>query len=77
MFDEEWLGRRVDKYFLGDLRKLNKKSGVDICGESGEYHTYVTDGSSFSSSIGILDFEKVRRNEYYILNILRYEFRGK
>lgn len=43
---EEWLGRRLDDSFLGDL-----PAGVDPCGENGEFHTFVEDMPSFQTAV--------------------------
>ena len=43
----EFLGKVLDK----PLAKEIEKQGSDICGENGEYHTFVVDGPLFSSKI--------------------------
>lgn len=40
-FDESWIGRRLD---LETIDELQGKSGLDVGGENGEYHTIVVDG---------------------------------
>jgi len=71
-FDESWLGHRIDKEFLSDLRK--NKSKVHLLGELGEYHTFVTNGPLFKKSIRILESKKVFRDKkYWYLDITRYE----
>jgi len=80
LFGEEWLGRKVDKGFLEDLRNLQNKHKLHICGESGEYHTLVTDGPIFKRRIKILDNRRVLREGYWdfwLLDILRYEIEEK
>ncbi|MCX5714969.1 MAG: diphthine--ammonia ligase, partial [Candidatus Omnitrophica bacterium] len=42
--DEEWLGRELDKKALSELIAIGNKTGLDICGEQGEYHTLALDG---------------------------------
>ncbi len=42
----EWAGRAFDEQFLADL-----PSGVDPCGENGEFHTFVHDGPIFTERI--------------------------
>jgi diphthine-ammonia ligase len=37
----EWRGRIIDEAFLKDIKDLAKNTGIDICGENGEYHTMV------------------------------------
>lgn len=48
---EEWLGRELDRRAFDDLREVNKKTGIDICGENGEYHTLVFDGPIFKKTL--------------------------
>ncbi len=40
--DERWLGRTIDEKCIDELSDLNKKYGIHICGEGGEYDTFVT-----------------------------------
>ncbi len=47
--DEKFLGRKFDEALLADL----EKTGIDLSGEKGEYHTIVTDGPIFSSPLKI------------------------
>jgi ABC transporter with metal-binding/Fe-S-binding domain ATP-binding protein len=70
--DESWLGRRLDKEALLDLKKLNRKFGVDVGGEGGEYETFVTDGPVFSKRIKIVKSRKAwdgKRGELVIENV--------
>ena len=76
LFGEEWLGRKVDRRFLAELRKLQSMHNVHVCGEWGEYHTLVLDGPIFKRRIKILDSERVLKEGYWkfwLLDILRYE----
>jgi ABC transporter with metal-binding/Fe-S-binding domain ATP-binding protein len=57
-FDESWLGRRLDREALADLRALNDRYGVHVLGEGGEFETLVTDGPHMSRPIE-LDYETV------------------
>ncbi|MDH5437652.1 MAG: diphthine--ammonia ligase [Candidatus Bathyarchaeota archaeon] len=80
LFGEEWLGRKVDRSFLEDLRKLQSKRNIHICGELGEYHTLVTDGPFFKRRVKILDNRKVLKEgywKYWLLDISRYEIEEK
>ncbi|MBL7072813.1 MAG: diphthine--ammonia ligase [Candidatus Omnitrophica bacterium] len=70
----EWLGRKIDKSFISDLKKLNT---VDLCGEAGEYHTFVYDGPIFRKRINILKTEKQKRGKNRFLDILDYEISCK
>ncbi|HSV48708.1 MAG TPA: diphthine--ammonia ligase [Candidatus Acidoferrales bacterium] len=53
----DWLGRVLDRQFYDDILKL---PGVDPCGEGGEYHTVITDGTNFKAKIVIEEAEKKR-----------------
>ena len=75
LLSEEWLGRKVDRNFVSDLLKLESK--VHLCGELGEYHTFVFDGPLFKRRLEILDSEKIARNGYRFLDISKYKISGK
>lgn len=70
---ENWLGRRIDKQFLEDLSGVKDEIGIDLSGEKGEYHTFVTNGPPFKQHIKILGSRKVLRGGYRFLELLRYE----
>lgn len=42
-FGPEWLGRTIDNEAIKDLEQLNKKYGISVIGEGGEYETIVLD----------------------------------
>ena len=77
LFGEEWLGRKVDLDFLSYLSELKQINEIGLCGEAGEYHTFVTDGHLFRQRIEILETNKVLREGYWFLEILRYDLRTK
>jgi uncharacterized protein (TIGR00290 family) len=45
--DESWLGRVTDEQFATDLQK----TGVDACGENGEYHSFAFEGPVFNQPV--------------------------
>ena len=45
---EQWVGKTIDKKFFDKILELNKKYGVHIAGEGGEYETFVVNGPIFS-----------------------------
>jgi len=57
--DESWLGRKIDKKALEELKNLNKKFGLSLVGEGGEYETFVVDGPIFKKRIEIIQSRKV------------------
>lgn len=51
------LGKIIDDSIIAEM----KKYGIDVCGENGEYHTLVVDGSIFQKPLSytlgkVLDF---------------------
>lgn len=66
---KEWVGRRIDKTFLRDIKEL---SGVDLCGENGEYHSLVIDGPLFHKKVAIAKAYPIFRDDYWFLDIQNY-----
>lgn len=54
--DASFTGRVIDESFVKDL-----PAGVDICGENGEYHSFVYDGPIFKEAVPFTVGEKVFR----------------
>jgi uncharacterized protein (TIGR00290 family) len=57
-FTEEWLGLELSHGSLESLCELSERTGLDICGEQGEYHTLVLDMPRFRRSIEIVSYSK-------------------
>ena len=62
---EDFLGQVLSR----DVANSIEKSGADICGENGEYHTFAFDGPIFKNKIDFSVKEKFERDKYFILNI--------
>ncbi len=56
---EKWLGRKIDMKALKELKRINKKYGINIAGEGGEYESLVLDCPLFQRRIEITDSEKI------------------
>ena len=76
-FGEEWLVRELDKGSLKDLQALNKKYGIDPCGEKGEYHTMVVDAPIFSEAIEISKFSKQKNESLFFIKINKFFLKPK
>lgn len=78
----DWLGRKIEKEFIDYVKSYEN---VDLCGENGEYHTFVTNGPLFKKRINILKTEKVYiEREYkkeiygnWFLDIRKFRLDGK
>jgi uncharacterized protein (TIGR00290 family) len=68
LFDKKWVGRKVDKDFLRYLKANN----IDVCGENGEYHTFVIDGPIFKKKIEIIKSRVIKREDRWFLDTIRY-----
>ncbi|SDZ97487.1 Dph6-related ATP pyrophosphatase [Psychroflexus halocasei] len=55
--DDDFCGRIIDHNFLKDL-----PDNVDPCGENGEFHTFVFDGSLFKNPVTFEVLGKVQKN---------------
>lgn len=76
-FDEGWLGRKIDEDTLRDLIELNKKHGINLGGEGGEYESMVLDAPFFRKRIEVLGAERVWRGTYGHLLITNARVREK
>jgi uncharacterized protein (TIGR00290 family) len=56
LLDKRFCGRLLNEAFINDL-----PPGVDICGENGEFHTFVFDGPLFKQPIPIVKGDLVYR----------------
>jgi len=63
--DKSLLGKSLDRAFLDELRKY----GCHPCGESGEYHTFVTGGPIFKQPLKIIKGKKEQRENVWFLDI--------
>lgn len=77
IFDEKWLGQRINHTSLLGLKKLAEEKGLDVCGEQGEYHTLVVDGPLFRKRLQVTYGDRVQRNGYWFLDIPRCRLKLK
>ena len=70
----DWLGRTLDRQFFNDLKKLGN---IDLCGERGEYHTFVTDGPVFKKRIEIQETKTSTINGWGRLEITKFAVKSK
>ncbi|MDD5656049.1 MAG: diphthine--ammonia ligase [Elusimicrobia bacterium] len=68
-FAAEWLGREIDAEAISSLRRLRESSGLDLCGEQGEYHTMVLDAPLFGSSVVLQSFRKRKQDQVMHLEV--------
>jgi len=75
--DEEWLGMEINYDTISKLIEKNKKYGISLCGEGGEYETFVYDAPFFKKRVKINRYEKIWMKDSGILKIKDAELVGK
>ncbi len=68
LFDEKWVGGKVDRDFLRYLQH----NSIDVCGENGEYHTVVIGGPLFKKKINITKSRVIKREDRWLLDTIEY-----
>ncbi|MCQ8213067.1 diphthine--ammonia ligase [Cetobacterium somerae] len=63
--DSNFLGKTLTHDLLNDI----KKTGSDVCGENGEYHTFVYDGPIFSKKIKLLENREIINENTLVLRL--------
>lgn len=61
--DKKWLGRIITEAYVARLAVLNRKYGINIAGEGGEFESLVIDGPLFKKTINIEEYEIIEENE--------------
>lgn len=55
---ENWIGQEFNSATIAELRTVRQRTGLDLSGEEGEYHTLVVDGPQFARGIHIRSYSK-------------------
>lgn len=61
--DKSWLGRRIDKKMIEELKKLHKKVGINEAFEGGEAETLVLDCPLFTKRIILEETQIIEENK--------------
>lgn len=72
-FTPDWLGRVINAEVICELRAKQVETGLDLCGEKGEYHTMVLDGPLFSASIKLYGVETQTEGSVMYLRIAKMD----
>jgi predicted ATP pyrophosphatase (TIGR00289 family) len=76
-FDQSWLEKKIDSTTIDALIELNKKYGISLVGEGGEYETLVLDAPIFKKRIKIVQKERIWENQSGYLLIKKAELVDK
>jgi uncharacterized protein (TIGR00290 family) len=64
--NKDWLGKEIDADFIRDATSLGT---IDLCGEKGEYHTFVYDGPIFRAPLPFDISQKIFRDNNWLLRL--------
>ncbi len=64
---KEWLGREINNEFIKELKALGN---IDLCGEKGEYHTFVYDGPIFRRPVEFAMGRKLLKDKHWFLGLI-------
>ena len=76
-FNSSWLGRRLDERCVEDLKDLNRRYGINMVGDGGEFETFVIDGPLFKKRVELIEVERVWRRDWGFLRIKQAALKGK
>lgn len=71
-FSQDWLGVELNPRSLERLSALGQETGLDLCGEQGEYHTLVLDGPCFRKRIVLKGYTQGRHGELWFMDGLTF-----
>ena len=55
--DKKWLGKKIDKNFIEEIKKLNLKYSINPAGEGGEFESFVLNMPLFKKKLVVKNFE--------------------
>lgn len=63
--NKSWLGREINKNFIKEIKELNKKYGISLIGEGGEFETFVLDTPKtlFKKPLKVKSFKDSKEGE--------------
>lgn len=54
-FDEKWLGRKIDRKFINEIKNLQDKYQINLAGEGGEFESFVVNCPLFKKKLKVSD----------------------
>jgi uncharacterized protein (TIGR00290 family) len=74
---DEWLGAELSPEAIQRLVEVHERTGLDLSGEQGEYHTLVTDGPQFKKRIRIESYSKQANDSVSYIRLEKLRLEGK
>jgi len=61
--DKSWLGRKIDKQFIKEVKNLKEKYKIHPAGEGGEFETFVLNCPLFNKKLSVKKFKDFSTGE--------------
>ena len=61
--DKKWLGKKIDKKFIEEVKQLKEKYKIHPAGEGGEFETFVLNCPLFKRKLKVKNFEDFKEGE--------------
>ncbi|MBI5803214.1 diphthine--ammonia ligase [Candidatus Pacearchaeota archaeon] len=61
--DKTWLGKKIDKKFIEEIKKLNEKYKINPAGEGGEFESFVLNCPLFKKKLKVKSFQDFSAGE--------------
>ena len=65
VMDEKYIGKKITLELLEEM----KKEGIDVCGENGEYHSFVKDGPLFKHPVDVKFGSPEKQGHYLCIEV--------
>ena len=62
-FNKDWLLREINQDFIFEIGELNKKFGINVAGEGGEFESFVLNCPLYSRELKLIDYEIMSEGE--------------
>ena len=76
-FTPDWIGTELTNETFNKLQTLHQQTGLDICGENGEYHTLVLDSPLYKQQIKINSSKNQIKDKLMYLDIQKVNLEEK
>lgn len=67
VLSQDWLGREINHKFINDLKAIG---GIDLCGEKGEFHTFVYAGPLFKKPVKFITGKRFLKDNRWFLELI-------
>lgn len=74
---EEWVGRTLNRKSFAEMQAISRATGMDLCGEQGEYHTLVLDCPLFQRPISLKGCITISKDSMTYLDIKKISLAGE